>query len=121
MLKMLFAACQDNSSYIWRSGSPCCENILASSDMDRRPSSVDTFLSHHHRPQEPSRWSSRFTIFFSCFFQESDLVIFNVLVVSWIKESSSKILDKLLGLLFLFGLSVILNSMQQIFVIVSSF
>ena len=53
------SACQDNNSYIWRSGSPCCENILASSDMDRRPSSVDTFLSHHHRGQEPSRWSSR--------------------------------------------------------------
>uniref|UniRef100_A0A915AI09 Tyrosine-protein kinase n=1 Tax=Parascaris univalens TaxID=6257 RepID=A0A915AI09_PARUN len=46
-------ACVDSLSYDWRSGSPCCE-----SDMDRRPSSVDTFLSHHHR-RDSSRWSSR--------------------------------------------------------------
>uniref|UniRef100_A0A0N5B0K4 Ion_trans domain-containing protein n=1 Tax=Syphacia muris TaxID=451379 RepID=A0A0N5B0K4_9BILA len=53
------SGCQDNNSYIWRSGSPCCESALASSDMERRPSSVETFLSHIHRPQDPSRWSSR--------------------------------------------------------------
>lgn len=50
---ILIAACVDSLSYDWRSGSPCCE-----SDMDRRPSSVDTFLSHHHR-HDSSRWSSR--------------------------------------------------------------
>lgn len=54
-----FAACLDSLSYDWRSGSPCCESILSSSDMEQRaPSSVDTFLAQHAR--ESSRWSSRF-------------------------------------------------------------
>ncbi|VDN51365.1 unnamed protein product [Dracunculus medinensis] len=49
----------DSLSYDWRSGSPCCESILSSSDMEQRaPSSVDTFLAQHAR--ESSRWSSRF-------------------------------------------------------------
>ncbi|MCP9256810.1 Tyrosine-protein kinase [Dirofilaria immitis] len=61
--------CFDSLSYDWRSGSPCCENISNSTEMDHRPSSVDTFLAqhhhhhhhHHHRFHLPdaSRWSSR--------------------------------------------------------------
>uniref|UniRef100_A0A8R1XTV7 Tyrosine-protein kinase n=1 Tax=Onchocerca volvulus TaxID=6282 RepID=A0A8R1XTV7_ONCVO len=58
--------CFDSSSYDWRSGSPCCENFSNPTEMDHRPSSVDTFLAHHkhhhhHRflQYDSSRWSSR--------------------------------------------------------------
>uniref|UniRef100_A0A915PPZ0 Tyrosine-protein kinase n=1 Tax=Setaria digitata TaxID=48799 RepID=A0A915PPZ0_9BILA len=61
MLVFFVLACFDSLSYDWRSGSPCCESFNNPTEMDHRPSSVDTFLAHHHHlhQRDSSRWSSR--------------------------------------------------------------
>ncbi|VDN04108.1 unnamed protein product [Thelazia callipaeda] len=63
------SACLESLSYDWHSSNPCCESFNKPAEMDRRPSSVDTFLAHnlphhqHHHQfshrESDSRWSSR--------------------------------------------------------------